>query len=390
MDQFNKKLGYYKCGEKEFESKIQAFFYSLESKSQVEWIFNDAVFKSYDWKVEPTFTLDELYNQRARDLREKYDYLILCYSGGADSHNILMAFLRQGLVIDELLINTLEKGWTKFIDVSGTNKDSKNTGAEHYLQTLPRLKELENQLPRTKITICDLTDFVFDYYSSEKQDLWFLNKKESLNPLGASRFNFLHVPEVRKRIDKQKSIGVIIGIDKPKCIIHHEKFYTRFTDRTANIISITDYFTDYDNTTAEFFYWSPDAVPLLIKQAHVLKKWVEANTHLHRHWDSRTINHKIMRTLHEQEVRSVIYSTWNDNWFQVDKAVKDWYSEFDHWFIEGNKDTRANHNWQQSINYVEQSLGQFAKVDEETQRSDGLQVFQKNYLIGDFKRAVRD
>ena len=45
--------------------------------------------------------------------------------------------------------------------VNSSVKDSWNTGAEHYLQTVPRLKEAEKFLSRTKITILDLTDHLF-------------------------------------------------------------------------------------------------------------------------------------------------------------------------------------------------------------------------------------
>lgn len=389
MVNFNKKLGYYTCGGLEFESKIQACFSSLKTGQPVEWVFNDQEFKLHNWKIEPEETLDQLYNKRAKELREKYDYLMLAYSGGADSHNILTAFVRQGLVIDEIIINTVEKGWSSFLDTSGANTSSYNLAAEHYLQTMPRLKELENHLTKTKITVCDLTDYVFEYFSKD-QDPWFLTKKESLNPSGISKYNYLYVSKVRKLIDKQKSIGLILGVDKPKAIIHQGKFYSRFTDRTANMVSITDHFNDYDNTTVEFFYWSPECVPLLIKQAHVLKKWLEATPNMQKHWDGQEVDFKTIRIVHEQAVRQIIYSTWNNAWFQVDKAVKDWYSEFDTWFIQGFKDTKAVYNWQQGINFIESELAQFTKIDNETQKKDGLKVFQKYYLIGNFNYDLRN
>ena len=102
----DKKLGFYVCNGQEFSSKIRALLYSNEVNKPVEWMFNDRVFQSYDWTVEPIETLDELYDHRAKQLRSQYDYVILSYSGGADSHNILMSFVRQGLHIDEIITNT--------------------------------------------------------------------------------------------------------------------------------------------------------------------------------------------------------------------------------------------------------------------------------------------
>ena len=382
----DKKLGYYLCDGIEFESKIHACMHSNNAQKPVDWIFNDLAFQSHNWEVEPIDSLDELYNQRARDLREKYDYLILSYSGGADSHNILMAFLRQGLLIDELLINTLEKGWKKFTVIDPNNKSSVNNGAEHYLQTLPRLKELENQLPRTKITICDLTDFVSKGLLDSGDASWILNKREALNPIGITRFNYIYFDEVRKRFDKHKKIGLILGVEKPKSLIQNGDFYIRFNDRSANMVTIINHFTDYDNTTLEFFYWSPDAVPILIKQGHVIKQWLEVNPVFQQYWHSNMTTYKEVRYWHEKLLRSVVYpSTWNDDWFQVDKAVKDWYSEFDHWFIEGYKNTREHHIWSEGVEFVKNNLKNFLRNDDDSSEPDGLKLFVKKYKIGKMK-----
>jgi hypothetical protein len=78
-------------------------------------------------------------------------------------------------------------------------------------------------------------------------------------------------------------------------------------------------------------------------------------------------------------------TTWNDSWFQVHKATKDWYSEFDNWFIEGAAGTKANAIWHDGVNHVKNSLTSFLRYDAETNQPDGLQVYSKKYLIGDIK-----
>ena len=101
----NEKLGYYTVDGQVFESKIQALVHATANKKPVRWIFNNDEFERTNWAVEPSETLNNLYRQRARQLREKYDYLVLCYSGGSDSNNILEAFIAEGLVIDEIVTN---------------------------------------------------------------------------------------------------------------------------------------------------------------------------------------------------------------------------------------------------------------------------------------------
>ena len=68
---FDKKLGYYSCNGQEFSSKINACLYSIKVKKPIEWKFNNEYFESVNWGQEPIETLDELYDSRAKDLREK-------------------------------------------------------------------------------------------------------------------------------------------------------------------------------------------------------------------------------------------------------------------------------------------------------------------------------
>lgn len=384
----NKVLGYYTCDGLEFESKIQACFHSLKVNKPVDWVFNDLEFKLYDWTREPEESLDQLYDKRAKDLREKYDYLILSYSGGSDSHQILMSFIRQGIHLDELLINTMEKGWAPCTIIDPTNTSSLNSGAEHYLQTIPRLKEVEKFIPRTKITICDLTDHVTDSLLSAGDASWVLQKREALNPIGITRFNYVYFNEVRKRFDKEKKIGIILGVEKPKSLIEDGKFWIRFNDRSANMVTVIDHIKDYDNSVIEYFYWSPDCVPLLIKQGHIIRRWLQTNPNYQQYWDSRVATYKTVRFWHERLLRKVIYpSTWNDSWFQVHKATKDWYSEFDNWFIDGAAGTKANAIWHEGVDYIKHSLAPFVRIDLDTNQPDGLQSYTKKYLIGDIKQA---
>ena len=379
----NKNLGFYKVGNIEFESKIQAYLYANDNNQHVEWNFNDEVFSSYDWTIEPDQSLDYFYDKRARELREKYDYLMLSYSAGADSHNVLMSFIRQGLHIDEIIVNTLEKGWKQFTVVDPNITSSSNNGAEHYLQTIPRLKEIEKLIPNTKITICDLTDHVDDSFNKVGDASWVLGKMEALNPIGITRFNYIYFSEVRKRFDKQKSLGIVLGVEKPKSAIVDGKFWMRFVDRSANMVTITNHIAGYDNTEVEYFYWSPDCVPMLIKQGHVMLKWLAANPDMQKYWDSKTLTYKIARLYHERLLREVIYySTWNNAWFQVDKATKDWYSEFDNWFIEGAAGTKAKHIWDEGISYIANKLSSHLRINEDTNAPDGLQSHVKKYLIG--------
>lgn len=377
----NHKLGYYQCNGQTFDSKIQAYLYGAQVKQKVTWDFNNSVFAAHDWSVEPVETLDQLYDARSRQLREEYDYIMLSYSGGADSHNILMSFIRQGLHIDEIVVNTMTKANSKFTTVDASVLAPEHAAAEHELNTVPRLKEVEHLIPRTKINILDLSDNLFNSLEKAGDASWVLDKREGLNPLGSTRFNYIHFTEVRKQFDKEKKIALVLGIEKPRTHIMDGKFFVRFSDRSANIVTVAEHIKEYTNSTVEFFYWSPDCLKMLSKQAHVIKNWLEAFPEKQTMWTLDAVI-KHYRTYHERVLRSLLYTTWDDSWFQSNKATKDWYSEFDTWFIEGYKGTDANAIWWEGINYVKNSLPKFMLNYNADKQEDGLLVLGHSYYVG--------
>lgn len=388
----NKKLGYYLVNGIEFDSKIKALTYSTQTNSYPQWVFNDKEYQSYDWSKEPELSLDALYDQRVRDLREKYDYLILSYSGGADSHNILSSFIRQGIHLDEIVVNTMERGNKKSTTISTNNVAATNAAAEHDLQTVPRLKEAAKLIPNTKITICDLTDYLFEYLEDKGDESWVFDKREGLNPAGMTRFNYLHFSDIRKQFDKDKSFGIIMGIEKPRCYILKNKLFVSYADRATNITTVAEHFKEYPNSTVEFFYWSPDALDIQCKQIHTIKKWLEAFPEYQYLWDAEKelSSDKAFITIrlhHERLLRPILYTTWDNQWYQADKALNDWYSEFDQWFFDDHYNSKAGHIWKAGIDYVINSLGEFIREGEDG-KIDGLIPFSKRYLIGEMKSKL--
>lgn len=385
---FDKKLGYYICGGIEFDSKIRACLYSLKVNKPVAWYFNNDVFGKHDWSIEPTETIDELYDARSRQLREKYDYIMLSYSGGADSHNILMSFVRQGIHIDEIVVNTMHKQVKDSVDLNPNNKDPKNAAAEYYLQTKPRLKEVVPLIPKTKITILDLSDHLFDLLENVGDGSWVLDKREQVNIAGATRFNYTHYIDVRNNFDKGKKIGLIIGLEKPRTFIENGVFHIAFHDRAANQVTVAEHNKDYTNSNVEYFYWNPTCVKMITKQVHIIKKWLEATPHMQQHWERKNITGASFRYVHERVLRGIIYTTWDNNWYQADKAVKDWWSEFDSWFYDGHANSKAFMVWKEGIDYLEDILDLYIKRDE-AGIADGLKGYTHVYPISPMNDAYR-
>ncbi len=62
----------YTVGAKQFENKINAIVEANETLAEIEWHFHSQ-YDYIDWTVEPSTSLEELYKNRAVQLRNKYN-----------------------------------------------------------------------------------------------------------------------------------------------------------------------------------------------------------------------------------------------------------------------------------------------------------------------------
>lgn len=383
----NDDLGYYLCNGQKFSSKINALIYSKTVNKSVEWIFHNTIFSNYNWKIEPDNTLDYYYDQRAKELREKYDYIILSYSGGSDTHNILESFLRQNLHIDEIVTNHITQITKKITVLDPAIKHSWNFAAEHELQAIPRLKYIREKCPTTKITILDVSDNVLKSLLNFDDADWVLNRNDHLSVGQLFRYNYYHFSNIKKQFDKNIKVAIIVGLDKPKTIIIDNNFYIRFTDTVANITTINDFNSDYTNVNVEMFYWSKSTLDMMCKQAHVIKKFLEKNTKLMPFWQiqanlyNKTLDsYELNRIIHEKVLRDIIYTTWNKNWFQTNKSTFWWNTEFDNWFKLDDTFNQQRLIWNRGIQYLEEHLSEYIKY--KNNLPDGLKTFVHRYHIG--------
>jgi hypothetical protein len=375
----NKNLGYYRCGGIDFQSKVSALLHSRVINQPVEWMFHQDVFELYPWHIEPAETLDQLYDRRARELREKYDYIIISYSGGADSNNIIESFIRQNLHIDEILINHLSRATQSTTVLDPKIKDSWNFAAEYQLQAVPRLQEIYNRLPNTKIIELEVSDTVIDTLKNYSDADWVLNHSDMLSVGQTFRYNYFHFGHIKEKFDRGQQVGIVVGIDKPNTFIKNNKFYLRFVDTVANITGINDFNSDYTNVTTEFFYWSPESLSMICKQAHVIKQWVEANPQRRKFWDKPSVS--TVRLYHERWLRKILYTTWDNNWFQADKATSWWNTEFDTWFRTNPDFAQQFHVWKSGVGHLAQRIPDFVDYNKYGQ-VDKLRTFYKEYYVG--------
>ena len=145
---FSKNVnGYYRVGQKFFYKKFNAAIESANTNQKLIWDFHRNAFEPAIKNSNTNLNLLELYKQRAQQLRDTYDYIIVAYSGGSDSDNMVQAFLRNNIKLDEI--------WSDFpkslIEASNyvltNSRDPSNMAAEMYTVVIPELAKINQQHP---------------------------------------------------------------------------------------------------------------------------------------------------------------------------------------------------------------------------------------------------
>jgi hypothetical protein len=345
------RLGYYLVGFKKFYNKTMALIESHKSGYDLIWVFNDDVYGKLDWSVPVETNLLTLYKQRAEQLREKYDYLVMYYSGGADSTNALHAFIDNNIFIDELIMHMPEPVQKT---VNGEDTSNLNYYSEVEYAAVAHLKKFKNSLnPNTKIKIQDFSKPGMELLN---RDDWF----ES-SPLGLSvsisgilrqvtQENDSHYLKIQ---DSGKNTCYIMGIDKPLVWNDGTNYYGFFIDTSAyhyiNPVDFNKSSSVVDTVTTEFFYWTPDMPNIVIKQAQEIKKYYESNPAFK--WMAFESLTKHI-TEYRDILHPIIYPDYTCEKFQTEKPSTHIMRPMDKWFWE-TASKKVQGNYLSTISYLE-------------------------------------
>jgi len=256
------KFGFYKVGDLKTYSKVEAIEASTKNKLPVIWDFNYKFFSCYDWSNEPSESLDELYAKRAWQIRHTYDYIVLMYSGGADSGNILDTFAKNKIPLDEVCTYDYKGG------------DYVYNRAELEKAAWPRLKEYQNQGMNFFHRQLDYTDLAKQILQNESYNFdraYYHNHHFGINHMAKTYLREL-LPDYVKLIEKGKKIVFVWGVDKPQVRYENSRWIISFRDISDSGVSPRTQMLNRDHEHDEYFYWSPDCADLICKQAHVIKR----------------------------------------------------------------------------------------------------------------------
>jgi antirestriction protein len=266
----NSKLGHYIVNGKQFSNKLDAILHANLTKAEVSWDFNKDILDKVQWEKEPPGSIDMIYAERARQIREKYDYVIIMASGGADSTNVVHSFLDNGIHVDEIIAGAPISG-LKNLDINANDTSAENTVAETMLAQLPFMHKISQKYPNIKLTIHDYFEDILEL----KTDEWIYEAcGHWIHHSAATRHSLDKFKHLKDLAEQGKTIGVVYGIDKP-IIVRAETgyIYLMIPDTVVNIV--TPHFKErYTNVESVFFYYAVDFPELMVKQVHELSRWL--------------------------------------------------------------------------------------------------------------------
>lgn len=319
--------GYYSVNGMTFDNKITALIQASELNTEVKWHYFDSTFetaKNNNLLVDTN--LEELYKLRAQQLRDSYDYLILNYSGGSDSHNILHTFLKHNIKLDCIYIQWPERLMDKgLFTVNAEDKSTFNFHSEWELVLKKDLEWLAQSHPEIKIELFDWLDCVDENFYTDKI---FEQNVSNLPSMARSIKQNNYSKTETELASKGQRVASIFGIDKPNVVKHQGKWYYFFAD-TAFMAQ-----PNPDNPNGlEYFYNTPVFPELTIIQCQKLAKWYDANpNHLYlakSRTDRIAENPAVANLTHRQNMdefhqaaefaKLVCYPYWDFTRFQAEK-----------------------------------------------------------------------
>lgn len=342
LDNYQDRFGFYKVGDFKTYSKIEAIEQHNRTNIHPQWFFNDEIFSSYDWKIEPKESLDELYRKRAQQIREKYDYLVLWYSSGADSENILNTFIDNNIHLDEAV---------SFIDYEATKDANSYNNNEITLVAKEQMKLYQEKNKHLKYRYVDYTSTVLKLFNSAEFKFDYMyHSNSSWTPNGIARcFLYKTVNEWQNMRAAGKKVGFIWGIEKPRLYIENGKYCFKFLDINDAQVGPKNQTLNEDGLFNEFFYWSGELPEIPIKQAHVIMKFLKTCPIPHPWFENKmnalpcAVRNGRRFYITPEGLNYLIYSKYVFREANKSKA-KQFYSPRDEWFYNLNG-SDGQYNW---------------------------------------------
>ena len=329
-------FGHWVVADKIYYNKLQAVADAAPQGWWPHWNFHEEKFSKFNWEIEPTESLDQLYDARARQLRRKYDHITVEFSGGADSWTIMNSFMRQRLHVDAVFHNYISATSGEATDLSPDNQH-----AEAKFQAFPSFKKWKELNPNITWEVEYCTDAVVNGWRNIPVD------PLEYNAVNIGLMFKLHGINggLPKFIPVEKNCGVLVGTDKPNLFFENGNFYFYFSENPVICRAFIERYRAGVPVTDIMFYWDPDCGSLLIKQAHTVMNWFKQNPHMlplisNRKYRDTNFYYSI--------VNKLIYPDYNPEW-QAIKATGRFNLTHETWFHKNSEGTLHGANWHKTM-----------------------------------------
>ena len=345
--------GFYEVGHARYHNKIHAILESQRWNLPMRWNYLDQEFDQHDWTQEPTESLQQLYAQRAQQLRESYDYLVLHFSGGSDSNNVLETFINNNIHLDEVLIRG---SYNQTGSIKGLGSASDQFG-ECLAQGIPLAQWVkDNHMPHLRINLIDTTPLVIDYFT--KNTDWLEYSNGSLSPMQSVKSELDSMDShYRNLAERGLRVAHIYGVDKPEIKRNKNIFYTQWRDTQILNFKFTRMSSIENPRYIECFYWGPKSIRMQIKQLHMLKAHIKANNTDDVMFDVKKavdsgIDNSIAGRLVDNYKAKVIYRRTlpllSEHLKTSEKSI---IKDFDDWIIK-DPHSQAFQNYKKNVDYL--------------------------------------
>lgn len=340
------RFGHWVVAGKKYSNKLRAVIDSVKIGHWIHWDFNEDKFALYDWTKEPVPTLQALYDQRARQIRERYDFVVLEFSGGADSWNMLYAFCRQGLKVDLVIHKYVERAVKGPEDRSGENQ-----WAEGKFQAWGSFNRMLELNPNMKWATWDIERSMFDGWQAGPVDILLHNNLHpgAINKVpDRTNINPFNIPDL-------PSTAYVTGVDKPIIELRDDGWYFTFYDNVVLVRGAIERAQLGVGWHDILFYWDPDCVEMLIKQAHTVMNFFRKNPvylNLLKTAGPRGWNYKNF-------IIRLIYPNYDFSW-QSEKPQGTFAMTHENFLIQ-HSDNAASKNWHETLNQYSNLVSDLTK-----------------------------
>jgi len=237
---------FYKINDKTFNNQFLAHYEAFKHKGKIAFYCNDGEYDKACWDTEPEESFEFLMDLHAIRLRNKYEYLVLNWSGGTDSHTIYNVFKRNKIHINEIVVK-YSLADSEFFPKANADWIKNN----HWDKA-------------TKITLISDQDSSIRDIILTNED-WIFSDTGGFRRYGFSGIDATDIKIVQD-IHGVKDWGIITGYEKPKVYTYNNRWYASMPD-----YSLRAALGHLDNI--ECFFLEP---MIHIKQSHMLKNFLKS------------------------------------------------------------------------------------------------------------------